>query len=58
MDLLTSVASAAIFAGIDVGKQWLDVAVRPSGETWRAANDAAGIAQVVARLQALEPSSR
>ena len=24
-----------MFVGIDVSKDWVDVAVRPTGETWR-----------------------
>lgn len=34
-------------AGIDVGKDWLDIALDPSGERWRVRNDAAGRAAVV-----------
>ena len=36
------------FIGIDVSKEWLDLAERPSGEQWRVANDEAGWAAVVA----------
>ena len=43
------------YVGIDVAKEMLDVALRPSGECWRVAHDAAGLEQLVARLQALEP---
>jgi transposase len=46
--------------GIDVSTDWLDGCVRPaagpSGAAWRSANDAAGIAQVVARLQEVAPT--
>ena len=42
------------FVGIDVSKATLDVAVRPSDEKWSAANDEAGIAEIVARLVKLE----
>src|SRR5947208_17023238 len=42
--------------GVDVAKDRLDVAVRPSGETWSAANDDAGITAVVARLRPLRPA--
>jgi transposase len=55
MDGPTSAASAAIFTGIDVSKAALDVALRPSGELWRCANDEGGIAELVVRLQPLEP---
>jgi transposase len=46
-------AEYAAFAGVDVSKGHLDVAVRPTGESWRAANDEAGIAETVARLGAI-----
>jgi transposase len=41
--------------GIDVAKAALDVAVRPSGEERQLANDAAGIADLVAWMKALGP---
>jgi transposase len=40
------------FVGIDVAKRRLDVAERPRGERWEAANDVAGIAGLVERLKA------
>jgi transposase len=43
------------FVGIDVSKDHLDVALRPSGEACRFANSEAGIAALVARLQASAP---
>ena len=39
--------------GIDVGKDHLDVATLPSGETYRVSNDAAGHADLIERLQLL-----
>jgi len=48
-------AAANVFAGIDVSKAALDVALRPQGTTWRCANDEAGITDLVARLQELMP---
>lgn len=42
--------------GIDVAKAQLDVAVRPSGESWQVPNDAAGQAEVVQTVQALAPA--
>ena len=48
--------NAEICVGLDVAKAGLDVALRPSGETWSVANDEAGIAELVARLRALRPS--
>jgi transposase len=44
------------FVGLDVAKAHVDVAVRPSGEQWRVANDETGIAQLVERLRLLPPS--
>lgn len=41
------------FIGIDVAKQQVEVAVRPTGERWRVATDAASLAGLVARLRAL-----
>lgn len=43
------------YVGIDVSKSRLDVAVRPSGETWSVPNDAAGFDALVAKLKPLEP---
>jgi transposase len=45
-----------IFVGLDVAKAQIDVAVRPSGEQWRVANDEAGIAPLVERLRMLQPT--
>ena len=44
------------YVGIDVAKAQLDTAVRPSGDRWLTANDVAGIAELVARLDALQPA--
>lgn len=41
--------------GIDVAKAELEIAVRPSGERWTAANEASGIRELVARLTKLAP---
>ena len=46
--------SAACFVCIDVAKATLDVAVRPSGETWQVANEEAGIGELVGRLGGLD----
>ena len=45
-----------ITVGIDVAKDRLDVAVRPSGEIFTAERTAAGIEQLVARLLQLAPT--
>src|SRR2546430_14288922 len=44
-----------LFGGIDVAKATLDVAVRPTAETWSVSNDATGIDALVLRLGALAP---
>jgi transposase len=41
--------------GLDVAKNHLDVSVLPAGERWRAEYTEAGVAELVARLQALTP---
>lgn len=48
--------SGACYVGIDVAKARLDIAVRPSGEQWVAANDEAGIEVLCEQLQALRPA--
>lgn len=56
MDLQqNSTNMSAIFVGIDVSKMALDVALRPSGTSWRSANDEAGIQEVVERMQGEQP---
>jgi transposase len=42
--------------GIDVAKTQRDMALRPTHERWAVAHDDAGIAALVARLQALRPT--
>ena len=44
-----------LFVGIDVSKDRLDVAVRPTGETWQVAYDAEGISSLVGNLRELVP---
>lgn len=46
----------AIFVGIDVAKAQLDIAVRPTGEQWCIAHDEPGIASLVSRLRAMDPT--
>jgi len=36
-------SAAAVYAGIDVSKDWLDVYVHPGGERWRVANSLVGL---------------
>ena len=45
-----------MFVGIDVSKHRLDVHVRPTGEAWSVANDAAGHAELVRKLGAMSPT--
>lgn len=40
----------AVFVGIDVSKDWLDVHIAPGGESLRVGNDGDGIARLRARL--------
>jgi transposase len=49
-------SSAEWFVGIDVSKAELDLAVRPTGEAWRIANDDAGIAALVKRWRKRAPT--
>ena len=44
------------FVGIDVSQASLDIAVRPTAETWQVSNDEAGITTLVTQLQALAPT--
>src|SRR2546429_5905569 len=46
----------SVVVGVDVAKERLDVAVRPSGEVWSEANDEAGITALVTRLRPPGPA--
>lgn len=46
----------ASFVGIDVSKDYLDVALRPGDESWRLPHDASGLAELIHRLQAGPPT--
>ena len=48
-------AAHEVFVGIDVSKEWFDVAVRPGQECWRGSQDEAGVATLTDRLQQLRP---
>ncbi len=48
--------SPEIFVGIDVSKQQLDVAVRPSGEQWSTPNVPAAFEAFIKRVTALAPT--
>ena len=43
------------YVGIDVAKAGMDIAVRPTDESWAISNDEAGIRRLVSRLKTLEP---
>jgi transposase len=55
METTNRAAAPAVFAGIDVSKAALDVALRPSGEHWRSTNDEPGITELVKQVRALAP---
>jgi len=44
-----------VYVGIDMSKDWLDVAVRPSGEVWQETQDEDGISTLVKCLTKLRP---
>ena len=46
----------AIFVGIDVSKDRLDVHVRPSGEAFAVTRDGKGLEELVERLRGLAPA--
>jgi transposase len=48
--------TAEAFIGIDVARATLEVASRPAGEHWQVPNDPAGIAALLPRLRALQPT--
>src|SRR5213593_3455782 len=45
-----------VFVGVDVAKEQVDVALRPSGDRWSAVNDEVGITTLVTRLRPLAPA--
>ncbi len=45
-----------IYVGIDVSKERIDIAVRPTGRSWSVAYDGAGVDDLVAQLKYLEPA--
>ena len=47
-------AQIPLFVGIDVSKHRLDVHIHPTGETFKATNDRAGLNALVARLRRLD----
>jgi transposase len=49
--------ASALWVGIDVAKDHLDVHVRPTGLAFRVANDEAGVTGLVGRLRDLQPTA-
>jgi transposase len=49
-------SSLTLFVGIDVSKDTLDVAVRPTAETWQVANETVAMNALVAQLETLAPA--
>jgi transposase len=47
---------AEIFVGIDVAQATLEIAVRPTGESWQVANDEVAFGALVDRLRELAPT--
>lgn len=41
--------------GIDVSKDWLDIVVLPSGETWRTGNREEAVRELIKKLEQLKP---
>ena len=48
-------APEKVFVGIDVSKDWFDVAVRPTGEAWRGTQDEEGFTELATRLKQVRP---
>jgi transposase len=48
--------AAEMFIGIDVARDRLEVAVRPTGEQWSVGNQTAGIAELLVRLRVVRPT--
>ena len=47
---------ARVYVGIDVAKDWLDVAQRPGGGSWRVSSDETGVVALVERLKGVRPT--
>ena len=48
-------SSIQLYVGVDVCKERLDVSLRPTGDSFRVPNDAAGIDELLARLEEARP---
>ena len=49
-------ADQKVYVGIDVSKDWLDVTVRPTEDTWQVNQDEDGFRSLVRRLTKLRPT--
>ena len=45
------------YVGIDVAKDRVDIAVRPTGQNWSASYEEEEVEKLVAKLQGLEPAA-
>ena len=45
------------YVGIDVAKDRVDIAVRPTGKSWDVTYDETKVAELVAQLQTLQPAA-
>ena len=52
---MTTIRAESEFVGIDVGKDWLDIALSGSQAVWRESNNEAGIAAILTCVKALQP---
>jgi transposase len=48
-------AEEKVYAGIDVSKKWLDIAIQPNDRTWRVANDMDGITVLLRQMKEIGP---
>jgi transposase len=48
-------AAPPLVVGVEVANAPLEMALRPTGDRWAVANEDAGMATLVARLQAVPP---
>lgn len=49
----STISAAAVYAGMDVSKDWLDVYVYPSGQSWRLENSPVGLRRLRRHLDEL-----
>lgn len=49
-------SASQVFVGVDGAKAQRDIALRPTGARWAVTNDETGIAALVTRLHAVQPT--